>query len=390
MPVLYSLDPGAATQWKRLEIVVRGRLTRNRRTHPGLGFMQKTIAHINLARGFRGGERQTELLIRGLAGGEYRQVLVARRGSALQARLADADVEIRPVSGGLFAAARATGRSDLVHVHEGRAVYAAFLRSLLSGTPYVITRRVNNPLGHGYLTRLAYRRAAFVAAVARDIADIMRRFDERVRVMVVHSGSSGLSVDAAESSAIRKRFPDKWLVGNVGALDNAQKGQQYIIEVAHALQFSHPAIQFLLVGGGEDEEMLRESASDLGNLTFTGFVENVGDYLAALDIFILPSNKEGIGGILLDAMEQSLPVIASRVGGLPEIVLDGDNGLLIDAARPDQLHAAILRLYENPTLAHDLGERGRQFAKHYTAEVMCRKYLELYDKTLARRAGEGS
>jgi glycosyltransferase involved in cell wall biosynthesis len=89
-------------------------------------------------------------------------------------------------------------------------------------------------------------------------------------------------------------------------------------------------------------------------------------------------------------MEQSLPVIASRVGGLPEIVLDGDNGLLIDAARPDQLHAAILRLYENPTLAHDLGERGRQFAKHYTAEVMCRKYLELYDKTLARRAGEGS
>ena len=83
----------------------------------------------------------------------------------------------------------------------------------------------------------------------------------------------------------------------------------------------------------------------LKNIFFTGFVENVGDYLAALDLFILPSNKEGIGGILIDAMEQKVPIIASRVGGIPEIVHDEKNGILIDPRSPNQLKAAILRLH---------------------------------------------
>ena len=86
----------------------------------------------------------------------------------------------------------------------------------------------------------------------------------------------------------------------------------------------------------------RSAAAGLSNLTFTGFVDNVGDYLAAFDVFILPSNREGIGSILLDAMEQGLPVVASRVGGVPDIVHDRKNGLLIDPASPAQLRDAIL------------------------------------------------
>ena len=112
----------------------------------------------------------------------------------------------------------------------------------------------------------------------------------------------------------------KFLVGHVGALDNGQKGQEFIIAAARELERSHPDVHFMLVGGGDDEAMLRSAAAGLSNLTFTGFVDNVGDYLAAFDVFILPSNREGIGSILLDAMEQGLPVIASRVGGVPDIV----------------------------------------------------------------------
>ena len=96
--------------------------------------------------------------------------------------------------------------------------------------------------------------------------------------------------------------------------------------------------------------MLKAAAAGLSNLTFTGFVDNVGDYLAAFDIFILPSNREGIGSILLDAMEQGLPVVASRVGGVPDIVHDGENGLLIDPANPAQLRDAILRCGATPRL----------------------------------------
>jgi glycosyltransferase involved in cell wall biosynthesis len=335
------------------------------------------IAHINMARGYRGGERQAELLIRALDDFDVEQVLVARANCPLAERFAGAGIEIRSCSG-LLSAFRATRGVDVVHSHEGRGVYAAWLRNEVSATPYIITRRVNNPLGDSWLTRRAYTRASFVASVAADVARIVQAFDARIRSCVIHSSSSGLPVDPATVKSIRERFTGKWIIGNVGALDNAQKGQEYIIEVARRTAESHPEFQFVLVGGGEDEAMLRELATDLPNVEFTGWVDNVGDYLAAFDLFILPSNKEGIGGILLDAMDRSLPIIASRVGGLPEIVRDGVNGFLIDPRSPDQLEQAILRLYDDPDLRQALGVRGQEFSRDFTADAMAARYVELY------------
>jgi glycosyltransferase involved in cell wall biosynthesis len=115
---------------------------------------------------------------------------------------------------------------------------------------------------------------------------------------------------------------------------------------------------------------------------FTGFVENVGDYLAAFDLFILPSNREGIGSILFDAMEAGLPVIASRVGGVPDIVHEGTNGILIDAASPEQLRNAILLLRADPELRTRFGAAGRELAKGFSAATMARKYLDVYRDVL--------
>lgn len=346
--------------------------------------MPAKIVHVNTARGFRGGERQTELLIRGLATCNVQQALVARRGGPLAARIRNLGIDVREVTGGLWSVTRATRDASLVHVHEGRSVYAAFLRSLLSGTPYVITRRVNNPIRNHWFAHKAYARAACVAAVAAQVAEIVRAFDSAIRVRVVHSGSSGLTVDARRTATIRAELAGKLIVGHIGALDNAQKGQEYIIAVARELERSHPDVHFMLVGGGEDERMLKAAAAGLSNLTFTGFVDNVGDFLAAFDIFILPSNREGIGSILFDAMEQALPVIASRVGGVPDIVHHDGNGLLIEPANPAQLRDAILALRGDKALRRTYGERGRLFAKGFTAETMWRKYLALYESLVGR------
>jgi glycosyltransferase involved in cell wall biosynthesis len=145
---------------------------------------------------------------------------------------------------------------------------------------------------------------------------------------------------------------------------------------------SEPDLHFCLVGGGEDEAMLRELATGLGNVTFSGFVNNVGDYLAAFDVFVLPSNREGIGSILFDAMEERLPIVASRVGGVPDIVHDGVNGYLIDAGSVDQLRDSILRLRRSPDVRRAFGEQGAKIAARYTAASMCEKYLELYSDAL--------
>jgi glycosyltransferase involved in cell wall biosynthesis len=343
------------------------------------------IAHINLAKSYRGGERQTELLARGLADSGLQQIVVARRHGQLAKRLDDANVDLRPVSGNPLAAALATHGADIIHVHDGRSIYAAWLRFRLSQVPYVVTRRVNNPIGTHWLARRVYRDAAWVVGVSSDIGEIVARYDPDIHRAVIHSASSGFVPDAAVVGAIRARFSGKFLVGHVGALDNEQKGQDQIIEVARALADSNPDIHFLLVGGGADEAMLKSAAAGLTNIEFTGFVSNVGDYLAAFDVFILPSNKEGIGGILLDAMDQRLPVIASRVGGLHEIVHDGSNGILIEPGQPDMLKASILQLRYSPDLRQRLGNRGREISAEFSADAMCRKYRDVY-RSIGSRA----
>ena len=340
------------------------------------------IAHVNVARNYRGGERQTELLMRELAGHGIAQRLVGRRGSPLARRIGDVDVDVRLVSGHLPGVVRATRGVDLIHVHEGRSIYAAYLRNLISGTPYIATRRVNNPIGEHAMAHRAYRRAARVAAVAPQVAEVVQKFDSAVKTAVILSSSSGLSANPGQVETIRKRVAGKFVVGHVGALDNNQKAQDTIIETARRLQSSHGDIHFFLVGGGKDELMLKILAKGLSNLTFTGFVDNVGDYLGAFDVFVLPSRREGIGSILFDAMEHGLPLIATPVGGVPRIVHEGVNGLLIGVERPDQLAEAILKLKDDVELRTRMGTVGQEMAVNHTPPQMAQAYLELYRSIL--------
>ena len=130
--------------------------------------------------------------------------------------------------------------------------------------------------------------------------------------------------------------------------------------------------------------MLRELAAGLDNLTFTGFVDNVGDYLGAFDIFILPSRREGIGSILFDAMDYSLPVVVTPVGGVPRIVLEGQNGFLIGVEKPDELVDRILRLRLDAGLREKMGAQGRQMAVGHTPPDMAEAYLRIYRSILDR------
>ncbi|HEY5666243.1 MAG TPA: glycosyltransferase family 4 protein [Gammaproteobacteria bacterium] len=342
------------------------------------------IAQVNVARNFRGGERQTELLMTELDRLGIEQRLVARQGSMLARRMKDRGFTVREVSGHLPGVVMATRGADLVHVHEGRSIYAAYLQRLLSRTPYVATRRVNNLIGEHRFAHLAYCGAAKVVAVAPQVADVVRAFDPAVDLGVILSSSSGLQANPDQVRAIREATGNRFLVGHVGALDNDQKAQETIIEAARSLAQSHPDLHFMLVGGGEDEEMLRRLGAGLDNLTFTGFVDNVGDYLGAFDVFILPSRREGIGSILFDAMEFSLPLVVTPVGGVPRIVLEGQNGFLIEVERPDQLADRILRLKSDPALRERMGEQGRQMAIGHTPPDMARAYVKVYESILER------
>jgi glycosyltransferase involved in cell wall biosynthesis len=234
------------------------------------------VRHVNVARNYRGGERQTELLMIELHGRGVEQSLVARRGSPLSRRIAAAGIEVHEVSGQLPGVLKALRGADIVHVHEGRSIYAAWLNRIFAGTPYIATRRVNNPIGEHALAHRAYRAASCVVGVAPQVADVVRAFDPAARTTVIMSASCGLKADPACVLAIRERAGIRFLVGHVGALDNDQNAQDVIIAAARRLAETHADIHFMLVGGGDDEAMLRALAGALPHLDFTGVVGSVG------------------------------------------------------------------------------------------------------------------
>ena len=337
------------------------------------------ICHLNLAPGYRGGERQTELLIRELAKRGLAQRLVVRRGNALVQRCDDVDgLEIREVAANPVAAGLAVRGSAVAHSHEGRTIYSGLLANWLFGIPYVVTRRMAAAQSPSYLRSKAYDKAARIVAISKAAAEKLKASHPGIDVIVVPSALTGFEVDEAKVRAIRAAHPGKILIGHTGALDHDVKGQSTIIEVAHLVAERHPDWQFILCGSGKDEERFREEIGALKNIELVGWVDNVGDYLASFDLFAFPSLSEGLGSSLLDAMQFGLPLVATRVGGIPDIVDDGDNGRLIEPENPEQLLAGIEDLLADEDEFDAIRARNIEKAKLYDATHMADAYETLY------------
>ena len=339
---------------------------------------RRVIAHVNLARGFRGGERQTELLVRELARRGVAQRLVARAAEPLIVRLADLAVLDRRAVDGIVGAARALRGAALAHAHEGRCVQATALARWFAGVPYVITRRVVRPIGDNVVTRRIYRDATALVGISTPITEALDEIAPGAAIRRIPSACTPVDPDPARVRALRQQFGRGPIVGHVGALVDRHKGQRVLIDVARR----RPALTFVFVGGGEDEAALRAAADGLDNVRFTGHVDDVPNYLASFDLFAFPSRHEGLGSILLDAMALELPIVASRTGGIPDLIDDGDNGLLVPPGDAAALGAAIDRLLDDRALQARFAAANRAAVDDYSAGRMADRYLDLYRELL--------
>ncbi|MCF8094815.1 MAG: glycosyltransferase family 4 protein [Desulfobacteraceae bacterium] len=348
------------------------------------------ICHINLARGFRGGERQTELLVKEICKYEdIRQKVILRADCPLIDRLSGVDesLELKPISKPYILHAGDVKDCDLIHVHEAKAGQFAYLATRIYKKPYVITRRVLKPLKANPFTRNVYSGAERVIALSGAVKYVLVRYDSTLNPLVIPSMTSSLSSNQESRDKIKSRYKDKFLVGHAGALVNKDKGQQYIVEAAASMQHEYPQIHFLLLGQGRDEDRLKRMAAGLNNLEFAGFRANVGDYLGAFDLFLFPSLQEGLGSVLLDAMQFKLPIVATNVGGIPDIIEHGENGLLIPPADSGALADAVLYLYKNRDFCIRLAENAYKVSMKYKPSELARHYLQVYQSILAKKIG---
>ena len=343
------------------------------------------ICHINLAADYRGGERQTDLLLREFSRRGWKQRLVGRHGSELLARCGDVEgVEIVEASNYL-AAGKATAGSDLTHAHEARAVYASLYGAWFKKIPFVITRRVIRPQKKSWFRDRAYRAAGTVATVSKAVAVHVRETYPDLNPMVVPDAHSDLPVDAEFSISLGDKYTGKVLIVHIGTYDHSAKGQLTIIDVAKRAAAEQLNWHFLLLGDGRHKQLFEEAIGDLSNIELTGFVDNVGDYLAACDVFIFPSLHEALGSSLLDAMQFGLPIVATNVGGIPEFVEDGVNGTLIDPEAADQLFDGIASYATESPMVGAIHLANRSRAEKFNAARMADAYEEIYERIIPRR-----
>jgi len=192
------------------------------------------------------------------------------------------------------------------------------------------------------------------------------------------------------SKAIKKELnigEDRRVVGFVGRLDN-NKGISYLLEAAKKILEDNTKIVFLIVGDGPLKEKFYKKTQTLGiekNVIFTGNREDMPEMYHIMDIFILPSLKEGFPLAVLEAMASKLPVIATRVGDIPDI-LSNESGILINPESVDEIKNALMDLIYNKDKAENIARSGyKRVVESYSAELMTERYLQVYKDVLAKR-----
>jgi len=349
------------------------------------------ILHIDPERHWGGGEAQVLGLLSYLAERGHRNDLLThpdgrlfRESQVLSVRtiplVVRNDLDLRPIP--RLRRLIRHENYDIVHFHTKRAHALSFWLS--SGIPRpkcVVTRRMDYPETNNWYTRCLYnRKVQGVVAISQKIFELLVQAGvEQKKIRLIHDG---IDPGPFESAANNRDMNSECVVVGMAAVLEERKGHRFLLEAAQRLKTQGCRIQYRLAGDGSLRQSLEKAAIQLGlkdDVQFCGFVSDIPTFLSQVDIFVLPSLFEGLGVAVLEAMAAGKPVIASRVGGLAEIVHDGVTGFLVMPGNAQGLAAAIAKLAGDRFLSREMGQRGRtRLLEHFTLAQMASKNEAYY------------
>lgn len=358
------------------------------------------IVYADLETEWRGGQSQALLTVLGLRARGHDAELIAAKSGALARRAHEAGIAVRAASraGRRWDARRelrkvlAAGDVDIVHVNEAHSLTAAWLARANRRAALVVSRRVAYPVGRTWASKSRFGSVDRIIAISKFVADSL--LDSGIspeRISVVHEGVAippPISNEMRAAARRRWNLQDEFVLGCVGYL-LPEKNQEQLIRALPALLAREPRCKIFLAGDGSERRHLEALAVGLGlreKVFFAGFVANIFEVYAALDLFVFPSLAEPLGTSLLAAMAYGLPVAAVASGGVPEYVSDRVNGMLAQNPAADSIAAAILPLVTGPELRKTLGAQARQdMAESFSVSVMVENTIRTYEEVLHNR-----
>jgi glycosyltransferase involved in cell wall biosynthesis len=349
------------------------------------------ILHIDPERNWGGGEAQVLGLLSYLAARGHCTHLLAHPDGRLFQRsqgqsmrtmplIVRNDFDLRPVS--RLRRLIRDENYDIVHLHTKRAhALSLWLWRGLVTPKYVVTRRMDYPEANTWYTRYLYnRKVDGVVAISCKISNLLIEAGvEREKIRLIHSGIDPGPFEAAAN--LGDVHPERVVIGMAAVLEE-RKGHRFLLEAARRLKAQGYQIQYCVAGEGSLGRALQEAATRLGlkhEVQFLGFVSDMPAFLRQVDILVLPSLSEGFGVSVLEAMAAGKAVIASRVGGLAELVSDSVTGLLVAPRDVEGLANAIAKLAGDRTLLREMGRKGKErLQANFTVEHMAKQNEDYY------------
>jgi glycosyltransferase involved in cell wall biosynthesis len=346
-----------------------------------------SLLFIDTERVWRGGQNQLLTLIRGLHRRGHEIHLICEPQTLLEARALEQGICVHPMAirseAGVISLFRLIStlrkiRPQVLAFNTPKAVVAGTLASRFADIrARIIFRRVNFPLRKSMFTRFKYTWGIdCIVAISESIcAQLKISGIPASRIRIIYEGID-LSLYPKPEQRKQRLAGEPVIVGTIAHL-SSEKGIQYLIDAASLIPEVHRRLRFVIVGDGDCLEELKALAQRKGLedvFQFAGFHLNTSQFLESFDIFTLPSLSEGLSSSILEAMATSLPIVATEVGGIPELVKHGDNGLLVAPADPVSLAQAIQQLVDDPVQSQCMGLRGRE--RMETRFTLERKIIE--------------
>lgn len=337
------------------------------------------IYHVNLARGFSGGEQQTVALIKQHQEEKQDFAVIALANSPFYDAVSNLGCEVITVRHYVLGHTISLPKDAVLHVHEGHAIYWAAIQHRITQTPYIITRRLDNPIKKKWLTIYAYSNASTVVGISTRVSDVVKERLPQQHIVTIPDSPVTYSINQSEVANIKAQFKDKFLVIQAGNII-PHKGFDVTVNAADKLKDSR--IHICLLGDGKQRAELEEQAKELTNISFMGRQKNMGDWFAAADLLIHPSYTEGLGSVILEGINAGLPAIGSRAGGIPDIIEHEKSGLLIEPGNSTELALSIDQVANDDSLRNQLIEGGRNKLSSFMIEHTASLYFTVYQRAL--------
>ena len=289
---------------------------------------------------------------------------------------------------------------DIIHVNLFYSALFSIIPAKLYRKPFIwVAQTPSDLLKYKFFTRFLIWLSNKTILTCRDFIRIAK--ENNFNISKLQTIYTGLKMDefyqkenSGDTIEINGKEIKKPIIAMIGRFDRYQKGHQYFIEAARIINKRISNANFLIVGGtvnSEEEKFkreLEERVKELGlsnQILFTGFYHDLIYLLSNIEVVVIPSLYEAPSAVALEAMAMRRPVVASNVGGIPEIVIDSETGFLVPPKNPQAIAEKVIFLLKNPQIAKEMGEKEYQRIKeNFTQERLVREYEKLYENLLKK------